>query len=128
MSAARRLIFVYGTLRSGASHFHLLGADARFITTARTVPDWTLVDAGGFPGMVHKLGAPGVRGEVIDIAATSLPALDAYEGVTEGIYTREKLILSPISDAPPIEADTYIFQPTSAIGRPLPEIGSEWEA
>lgn len=85
-------VFVYGTLKRGFSHHHLLG-EARFRGEARTAPHYRLVDCGGFPGLLE--GPPGlaVRGEVWEIEEELLPLLDTYEAVEEGEYRREPVRL-----------------------------------
>ena len=86
---------------------------------------WTLIDAGGFPGLVRVPSAPGVRGDLVEIHAARVDTLDEYEGVAEGVYVREKMDFAGGPDGRVIEAETYLFvlKPEQA---PLPVVGEEW--
>ena len=115
------LLFVYGTLKRGGCNHHRL-ADQSFVGPARTCPGFTLYDLGGYPGIVAAApDAPGVMGEVWSVDAAGLAALDAFEGVPEGLYRREPLALLKPYDGQRIDA--YIYA-RDVRGRPL--IGSEW--
>lgn len=98
-SAERSLLFVYGTLKRGMRAHRFLGG-ARFVGEGRTGLEWTLLSNGRFPALAM---APegmnpddcGVAGEVFEVAKQSLWAvLDAYEGVSEGLYRREEITLA----------------------------------
>lgn len=115
-------IFVYGTLkRGGENHVHLTGQ--RFLGEAATVPGFTLYDMQGFPGMVRDTGdTAGVTGELWEVDAGCLQILDVLEGVTEGLYARESvMLLPPFADRP---AETYLYL-RSLVGRP--PLGSTWK-
>jgi len=78
------LLFVYGTLKSGqpANH-HLSGA--RLVGPAVTAPNYRLFDMGWHPAMVRDdANGVAVEGEVWDVPAGMVPALDEYESVPEG--------------------------------------------
>lgn len=76
--ATRTRVFVYGTLRRGEPNHHLL--DARMLLRAgRTEPRFTLVSLGAFPAMIDG-GETAVVGEVYDVDAVTLAALDRLEG------------------------------------------------
>jgi gamma-glutamylaminecyclotransferase len=115
------LIFVYGTLkRQGENHGQLSGQ--QFVGTARTAPGFRLYDVGGYPGMVRVPGdCDGVTGEVWSVDAGCLARLDAFEGVPEGLYVRERVPLLPPFDQAEVEA--YIY-PHATTGRT--ELGSTW--
>lgn len=84
MSGVR--LFVYGTLRRGGSGARLLGSARP--AGAATVAG-TLYDVGGrYPALVLGGGAT-VHGEVWICDEPVLAALDAYEGVPEGLFRRE---------------------------------------
>jgi gamma-glutamylcyclotransferase (GGCT)/AIG2-like uncharacterized protein YtfP len=83
-------LFVYGTLRHGEPA-HALLADARLIGSVRTEPRFTLVDAGGYPGMIFG-GHTKVTGEIYEIDASAWPKLDEYEQAPE-VYERVQLVV-----------------------------------
>lgn len=115
------LLFVYGTLKRGCCNHHRL-AGQTFIGPAWTRPGFTLYDLGGYPGIVaDSAGTVGVSGEVWSVAPAALAALDAFEGVSEGLYRREPLpLLPPFAER---RIDAYVFAlPVS--GRPV--VGAEW--
>jgi gamma-glutamylaminecyclotransferase len=85
----RVLLFVYGTLMRGEGAHALLGPSARFIAEAHTEPCFTLVDMGEYPALVEG-GTTAVCGELYEIDAALLPALDRYEDAPE-MYERRFL-------------------------------------
>lgn len=85
----RVLLFVYGTLMRGQSAHALLGPGARLVAEAVTAPRFTLVDMGEYPALVEG-GTTAVRGELFEIDAALLPALDRYEDVPE-LYERRSI-------------------------------------
>jgi gamma-glutamylcyclotransferase (GGCT)/AIG2-like uncharacterized protein YtfP len=77
MSDSSQLVFVYGTLRQGASnHFRMDGA-ARIasgrVTGRLVVVDW-------YPGLRLDPEGGAVLGEVYQVSAAQLAALDGFEG------------------------------------------------
>ncbi len=84
MPGATVLLFVYGSLkRSGRHHGELAGA--RFLGPAETEPGYQLVELGEYLALVPRASPNGtglstVRGELFEMKATLLPALDAFEG------------------------------------------------
>lgn len=115
------LLFVYGTLKRGCCNHHRL-AGQTFIGPARTQPGFTLYDLGGYPGIVaDSADTAGVSGEVWSVDPVALAALDAFEGVHEGLYRREPLPLLPPFAARRIDAYVSAL-PVS--GRPV--VGAEW--
>jgi gamma-glutamylcyclotransferase (GGCT)/AIG2-like uncharacterized protein YtfP len=63
-----------------------------------------------------------VSGEVWLVNAATLARLDELEGISEGLYRRERVQLeAPFGDA---EVDTYIYA-GSTIGRPMVS-GGKW--
>jgi gamma-glutamylaminecyclotransferase len=71
-------LFVYGSLLSGELHHRQLDG-ARLLGGARTAPRYTLVDLGAYPGLLDE-GVTSVAGEIYEVDADRLPALDAFEG------------------------------------------------
>jgi gamma-glutamylcyclotransferase (GGCT)/AIG2-like uncharacterized protein YtfP len=85
------LVFVYGTLRRGEVNDHLLG-EAYFRGHHTTEPLYKMVSLGSYPGVV-KHGRTRIQGEVYEVDALTMSALDRLEGYPTA-YTRE-LITTP---------------------------------
>ncbi len=83
-------VFVYGTLRQGGYNHHLL-AHATYHGMARTPPIYDLIDLGPFPAMTPG-GSTAVVGEVYEVDAKTLAALDHLEGHPH-LYWREEISL-----------------------------------
>jgi gamma-glutamylcyclotransferase (GGCT)/AIG2-like uncharacterized protein YtfP len=108
-------VFVYGTLRRGASNHHKLG-HASFVCEVVTAPKYSLLHLGAFPGLVR--GKDKVVGEVWRTTGLGLAELDIFEGCPV-LYDREKIHLENGS-----EVWGYTFQ-RSVKG--LPKIpGGDW--
>jgi len=115
------LIFVYGTLkRGGSNHHHLAGQT--FLGEARTVPGFRLYEVGGYPGMIpQSIDREGVQGELWRVDEKALALLDELEGLSVGLYRRERVPLQPpFSDE---AAEAYLYART-IVG--LRDIGSIW--
>ncbi len=102
-------LFVYGTLRRGASAHRLL-AGARHVGPARTAPAYTLVAFDWYPGLVPG-GETSVIGELYDVPPADLAALDAYEGAG---FERGPVRLDDGG-----EAIAWFVRPEIARGRPV---------
>ena len=115
MTAADRLLFVYGTLkRNGSNHSFLAGQSFRGET--RTVPGFKLVNLGDYPGMVvDPSDGRGVAGEVWSVDLECVIKLDELEGLAEGLYRRERIRLRAPFDQS--EVETYIYA-LGTLGRP----------
>lgn len=116
MTAARSLVFVYGTLKRGCSNHHVL-AGQQLLGAARTAPGYRLHHLGEYPGMIAASDDTiGVAGEVWSVDAATLARLDAFEGTAEGLYRRESIkLLPPFAD---LRVDTYLYaQPVA--NRPI---------
>jgi len=75
------LVFVYGTLRRGASdHFRMRGAEC----IGRAVVKGRLYRVSWYPGLVLDDEGGEVPGEVYRVSAAHLEALDAFEGCHGG--------------------------------------------
>jgi gamma-glutamylcyclotransferase (GGCT)/AIG2-like uncharacterized protein YtfP len=73
-------IFVYGTLRRGASRdmrAHYAGVE--FVAAARV--RGTLHDFGDYPGLKLDAAAGWVCGEIFEVDSAALAELDAWEGI-----------------------------------------------
>lgn len=104
----RVILFVYGTLMRGQTAHALLGPTARFIAEARTEPRFTLLDMGQYPALVEG-GTTAVHGELFEIDADLLEALDRYEDVPE-LYARRPVEVAGHS------AIAYVLHPELAGG------------
>lgn len=128
MSAAdRALVFVYGTLKSGGSNHAQIAGQLR-LGPARTAPGFTLYSLGEYPGLVaDPADTSGVSGELWSVDSAALAALDAFEGVDEGLYARVPAPLAAWPEnLPAAEARNawmYLYLRDTA-GRP--RIGSDW--
>jgi gamma-glutamylcyclotransferase (GGCT)/AIG2-like uncharacterized protein YtfP len=89
-------VFVYGTLRRGEGNHRLL-LGARFVGEACTVQGFAMYNLGAFPGLV-RASAGSVAGEVYDVDAATLAALDRLEGVPT-FYRRERIELEGVGSA-----------------------------
>lgn len=104
---AEHWIFVYGTLKRGGTNHRLL-AGQRFIGPARTTAGHRLYGLGEYPGLViDPADRTGVQGEVWAVDRATLAALDAFEGVPEGLYRRAAVPLAPPFHQRAI--DTYLY-------------------
>lgn len=112
-------VFVYGTLLAGEPNHRLL-TDARLIAEARTKPAFELRDLGAFPGLVRG-GEHAVAGEVYEVDAATLAALDRLEGHPR-FYRRTRIALE---DGATVE--TYLLAPEQVEGRPVIDSGN-WRA
>lgn len=112
-------MFVYGTLLAGEPN-HALLSRARHAGAARTRPEFELVDLGAFPAMVAG-GATAVVGEVYEVDAGTLAALDRLEGHPE-FYRRE-----PVDLEGGERALTYLLDAAQAAGAPRIASG-DWRA
>ena len=121
MNPAETLLFVYGTLKRGGRNHDRL-AEQTYVGAARTGPGFILYSLGDYPGLVAEpADRGGVAGEVWSVTASSLAQLDAFEGVGEGLYRRERIpLLPPFADTP---VETYVYARNLA-GHPV--IGSVW--
>lgn len=71
-------VFVYGTLMRGEPNHRLLER-AVFVRAARTWPEFKMVSLGGCPAICSG-GATAIDGELFDVDAEMLAALDRLEG------------------------------------------------
>ncbi|MBI4032026.1 MAG: gamma-glutamylcyclotransferase [Proteobacteria bacterium] len=78
------LIFVYGTLRKGGNHHHLLGKD-KFICSVRSRESFavhhvtTQEEPEGYPVAVPSPAGETLEGEIYEISDETLRTLDEYE-------------------------------------------------
>lgn len=101
-------LFVYGSLQQGERNHGVLGG-ARLVGTARTRPEYELVDMGSFPALVPN-GAVAVHGEVYEIEAPGLVRVDQLEGHPR-FYERTPIVLEDGS-----QAETYLMKRERVVG------------
>ena len=112
-------LFVYGTLKRGCRS-HALLAHQTYLGDAQTEPGFQLYRLEGYPGLVRAPHTSDVvTGEVYLIDDTCLRALDEFEGLSEGLYTREPISLRP----PQAAAHAYVYA-RSVEGRQL--LDGDW--
>ena len=110
-------VFVYGSLLSGFGNHRLLEG-SRLIGHAKTPPGYRMHSLGGFPGVVPT-GNAVVHGEVYEVDAQTLAALDRLEGHPR-FYRRR-----PICLANGAIVDTYLLSQHQVADRPVVATG-DW--
>jgi gamma-glutamylcyclotransferase (GGCT)/AIG2-like uncharacterized protein YtfP len=73
-------VFVYGTLRKGASN-HWRMSSAKWLTTATVLGKLYRID--WYPGLVLDLQGTKIQGDIYSCDAALLQELDAFEGTIE---------------------------------------------
>jgi len=111
-------VFVYGSLMRGF-HNHRLLADATFVGENRTVPGFAMWSMGAYPAVTRNPGGTAVPGEVYEVDAETLTALDQLEGHPVH-YRRESVRL-----ADGTEAWVYLY-PAPPDRASVP--GNDWRA
>ncbi|HEU4404492.1 MAG TPA: gamma-glutamylcyclotransferase family protein [Polyangiaceae bacterium] len=111
-------LLVYGSLLRGErNHGRMKGA--RFLGPARTLPRYALYHLGNYPGMTAGAGV--VEGELYEVDAGLLAALDAFEGHPH-FYRR-----GPVALEGGGRAEGYLLTRAQVAGRPLIPSGG-WRA
>lgn len=109
-------IFVYGTLRSDAAsvwHERLIRPVGTVVGSGRVAG--RLYDLGLYPGLVPpRFCSERVRGEVWEVQASVIPALDRYEGTRPYVappaeYRRDRALVR-MDDGRLISAWVYYYQ------------------
>lgn len=118
-SNCRTVVFVYGTLKRGHErHFALTGQ--RFLSEARTLPQYRMVNLGTYPAMTEG-GARGIVGELREVDTACVALLDEIEAVAEAEYYRGRVLLAaPHQD---LLAEAYFY---GADVSALPDHGEAW--
>ncbi|CAG5117185.1 unnamed protein product [Candidula unifasciata] len=101
--AAKHIVFLYGTLKSGQSNFRVLSDPktglARFLAFGQTVKRYPLVvtPQHSFPFLLPVEGkGEYVQGEVYEVSESKLQRLDEFEGHPD-FYLREKVAVAVTS-------------------------------
>lgn len=115
-------VFVYGTLRTGEANFDRFLASSARLGEARTAAHFTMLDMGGFPGLVP--GATSIVGEVFLVNDETLARLDRLEGHPT-FYRRELLELE---SGPRLTAFGYVLANAARYVSIYSEIpGGDWK-
>ena len=112
-------VFVYGSLLAGEPNHRVL-ARARLVAKARTEARFALHDLGAFPAMVGG-GVHAIDGEVYEVDAETLAALDRLEGHPR-FYQRAPIVLADGS-----RAETYLLSGAQVEGHAVISTGC-WRA
>jgi gamma-glutamylcyclotransferase (GGCT)/AIG2-like uncharacterized protein YtfP len=112
-------VFVYGTLMRGYGNNFFLRHDV-YLGPGETQPEYTLYDLRHFPAMVEG-GDTSVKGEIYEVHPKTIEWLDKLEGVAEGLYKREEIILADGE-----KALTYIFPRSNLEQRDVPIKNGDW--
>lgn len=115
---SRTVVFVYGSLLRGERN-HGQMAGARFLGPARTLARYALYHLGNYPGMTE--GSQAIEGELYEVDARRLAALDAFEG-HPNYFRRGPVVLEGGG-----RAEGYLLTRAQVAGRPLVPSGS-WRA
>ena len=107
----RFVVFVYGTLMRGEHHHDVIEA-ARFVGEARTLPAYDFVLIDYYPALIPG-GSRAIQGELYEVDAATLAALDALEEVP-ALYVRERITLADGQSA-----ETYLL-PRERAGQAKP--------
>jgi gamma-glutamylcyclotransferase (GGCT)/AIG2-like uncharacterized protein YtfP len=108
----RSRLFVYGTLMRGEHHHDVIEA-AHFVGEARTLPAYDFVLIDYYPALIPG-GSRAIHGELYDVDAATLAALDALEDVP-ALYLRERITLADGQSA-----ETYLLpRERAAEAKPL---------
>jgi len=116
------ILFIYGTLKRGASN-HAVLADQTYLGDARTLPGYRLFIVADYPGLVRDpTDHRGVQGELWSVTPAALARLDAFEGVPEKLYRRDRIDLAtPHKNT---IAETYLYLRNTRGRRPI--IDGRW--
>ena len=87
----RKTVFVYGSLRRGMAHHHLI-TGAPFLGYGSTADTFTLYDSGDWPAAVPT-GVTAIYGELYELSPQELVAIDAYERHPD-FFCRKRVMLA----------------------------------
>ena len=98
-----KLIFIYGTLKSGHGRNTVL-RDQRYIGIARTTPNYGLYQFSGFPALIteaqateNNLTKNNVFGELYEVNMELLPEIDRIEATDRGLFERKEVHFDTIT-------------------------------
>lgn len=107
------LIFTYGTLKKGHGNHRLLES-ATYLGTAQSLPEFTMLHLGGFPGIVRG-GETVIKGELYEVDDATLSRLDRLEGHPT-FYERQPLTVT-LEDGTTAEVEGYVLPASWVEGR-----------
>lgn len=108
------LLFAYGTLKDPKQLGVALGFPVRCEVVGPGSVCGVLYDVGEYPALRSSESPDDlVPGLLLDLDNEALDALDAYEGVPEGLYVRERCAVR-LDDGRSSEAWVYIFNRSTA--------------
>ena len=110
-------LFIYGTLKKGQCRNSALEGQT-FLGEVSTEPNYKLYRVSSFPGIVPVKDGIAIKGELWEVDARCLAALDRIEGHPK-LFKRDTIQLQGHSE--PIES--YFWQGSTD----LPEIGDCWK-
>lgn len=103
------LLFAYGTLQNPVKLAAVIGAAATCRVVADASVQGRLYDAGDYPVLCRSdAAADRVPGLLLELDDAVLPRLDAYEGVAEGLYTRQRCTVE-LGSGEAVEAWAYVY-------------------
>ena len=118
-------VFVYGTLRRGASNAHRM-AGGRLV--AEGTVGGALIRIGWYPGLVADPGGGSVRGELWEVSAELLAELDRFEGCDPqsggGIEYQRVMATVRLDDGG--EADAWVWKWRGQIDDHPRIAGGDW--
>lgn len=101
-------LFAYGTLQDPARLATVIGGGPIRVIGAGTIQG-VLYDAGEYPALCAAAGATEtVPGLLLELEDTALAALDRYEGVASGLYTRQRCAVA-LKDGETADAWVYVY-------------------
>lgn len=111
-------LFVYGTLMRNRRG-HALLAGQQFLRAARTSPRYRMLRRNWYPCLVEDTQGYAVEGELWQISAEAVAALDEYEGAAD-LFERRPLQVEGVAG----EVVAYFFR-GEITG--LAECGPRWD-
>lgn len=113
-------IFVYGTLKRGHCRAHFLNGQ-QFLGFAQSAPNYRMVNCGEYPGLIPATDGLSIEGELWEVDATCLAALDREECLDVGLYARRTIELRSPHETMSVEAYYYLGDT-----RGMPDCGCCW--
>ena len=121
-----QLLFVYGSLKQGFPNFHV-NQGRRVAGVYRTVQPCALyLISGQLPCLMPAVaGGLHVQGQLFEVNAEALAAMDALERVGEpGGYARSLITLERVDVSPVHSLQAFVYtQHESQLQRPGPHLG-----
>jgi gamma-glutamylcyclotransferase (GGCT)/AIG2-like uncharacterized protein YtfP len=113
---SKTLVAVYGTLKRGQSNHGLL-SDSQFVSLGETLPNYSLLEMGGYPGAIY--GQQKLVVEVFSVSPEVLARLDQLEGHPSYYERKEIPITLPSGEIIKAWMYTISHLSSSYSGRPI---------